>query len=116
MSGNFIAQVPSISYTSMKDQSPSSQKREPKMLYKQLGRTGLKFRNCVLVQCLSAVMRNEEQSARMFNASLDAGINFFDCADGYSKGAAETILGKLMREKRDELVITSKCFLPLSNE
>ena len=43
-------------------------------------------------------------------ACRDAGINFFDCADIYSGGAAETILGKLMKGGRDELVITSKVF------
>jgi len=59
---------------------------------------------------------NEEQSARMFKACRDAGINFFDCADVYSKGKAETILGKLMRSQRDELVITSKCFNPMGDD
>lgn len=53
---------------------------------------------------------DEAESARMFGACRDDGINFFDCADVYSDGLAETILGKLMKSCRDELVITSKCF------
>jgi aryl-alcohol dehydrogenase-like predicted oxidoreductase len=59
---------------------------------------------------------NEEQSARMYKACRDAGINFFDCADAYSKGKAETILGKLMRSERDDLIITSKCFNPMGDD
>lgn len=78
------------------------------MLYKQLGRTGLKVSQLCFGTMSFGGDANEQQSARMFNACLDAGINFFDCADVYSKGAAETILGKLMQEMRDELVITSK--------
>jgi aryl-alcohol dehydrogenase-like predicted oxidoreductase len=44
------------------------------------------------------------------------GINFFDCADAYSKGKAETILGKLIASERDDLVITTKCFNPTSGD
>ena len=52
----------------------------------------------------------------MFAACRDAGINFFDCANVYSDGAAETILGKLIKGTRDELVITSKCFGPMGGD
>ena len=86
------------------------------MLYKQLGRTGLKVSQLCFGTMSFGGDANEQQSARMFNACLDAGINFFDCADVYSKGVAETILGKLMRETRDELVITSKCFVPMGSD
>ncbi len=86
------------------------------MLYKQLGRTGLKVSQLCFGTMSFGGDANEQQSARMFNACLDAGINFFDCADVYSKGAAETILGKLIREMRDELVITSKCCVPMGSD
>jgi aryl-alcohol dehydrogenase-like predicted oxidoreductase len=52
----------------------------------------------------------------MYKACRDAGSNFFDCADAYSKGKAETILGKLMRSERDDLIITSKCFNPMGDD
>jgi aryl-alcohol dehydrogenase-like predicted oxidoreductase len=52
----------------------------------------------------------------MYAACREAGINFFDCADAYSKGRAEEILGKLMAAERDDLVITSKCFNPTSGD
>jgi len=52
----------------------------------------------------------------MYAACREAGINFFDCADAYSKGRAEEILGKLIAGERDDLVITSKCFNPTSDD
>jgi aryl-alcohol dehydrogenase-like predicted oxidoreductase len=86
------------------------------MQYKQLGRTGVQ----VSELCYGAMSfggdADEEQSARMFKACRDAGINFFDCADGYSRGKAETILGKFIRDCRNELVITSKCFVPMGDD
>ena len=44
----------------------------------------------------------------MVNASLDAGINFFDTANGYAAGQSETILGRLLADKRHEVVIATK--------
>jgi aryl-alcohol dehydrogenase-like predicted oxidoreductase len=86
------------------------------MEYKLLGRTGLKVSQLCFGTMSFGGDANEEQSARMYKACRDAGINFFDCADAYSKGKAETILGKLMRSERDDLIITSKCFNPMGDD
>jgi len=44
-------------------------------------------------------------------AGFDAGVNFFDTADAYGDGLAETVLGKVLRDlPRDELVICTKVF------
>ena len=59
---------------------------------------------------------DEATSAAMYKACRDAGINFFDCADQYSKGKSEEILGALMRGHRDDLVITTKCFNPTGED
>ena len=80
------------------------------MNYKQLGQTGLKVSQLCFGTMSFGGDAHEAQSAAMFNATRDAGINFFDCADAYSKGKAETILGKLIKGSRDELIIASKCF------
>ncbi|WP_407659942.1 aldo/keto reductase [Litorilinea aerophila] len=53
---------------------------------------------------------DEAESKRMFQRCLDAGINFFDCANVYAGGRSEEILGDLIQGIRDELVITSKVF------
>jgi aryl-alcohol dehydrogenase-like predicted oxidoreductase len=51
---------------------------------------------------------DEETSAAMFKQCLDAGINFFDCANTYGRGRAEEMLGRVMAGVREELVITTK--------
>jgi aryl-alcohol dehydrogenase-like predicted oxidoreductase len=86
------------------------------MEYSQLGRTGVQVSQLCFGTMSFGGDANEEQSARMYKACRDVGINFFDCADAYSKGKAETILGKLMRGHRDELVVTSKCFNPMHDD
>jgi len=55
---------------------------------------------------------DKAESARMYAACRERGINFFDCADAYSGGKAEEILGGLMAGHRNDLVITSKCHRP----
>lgn len=86
------------------------------MDYKQLGRTGVQ----VSALCFGTMSfggdADKAESAAMYAACRDAGINFFDCADAYSKGLAEEILGGLMAGERDQLVVTSKCFNPTSGD
>ncbi len=59
---------------------------------------------------------DEATSAAMYKAVRDAGINFFDCADEYNKGLSEQILGRLAKGHRDDLVLTTKCFSPHSDD
>lgn len=86
------------------------------MKYKLLGRTGLKVSELCFGTMSFGGDANEEESEAMYQACRDQGINFFDCADAYSRGKAETILGKLMRTERDHLVITSKCFNQMDDD
>ncbi len=86
------------------------------MRFKQLGRTGVQVSELCFGTMSFGGDADEEQSSRMFKRCRDIGINFFDCADGYSKGKAETILGAHIRGSRDELVITSKCFVPMADD
>ncbi len=51
---------------------------------------------------------DEAQSARVVDAALEAGINFFDTADIYDKGHSEEFLGKALRGRRAQVVIASK--------
>lgn len=52
-------------------------------------------------------MLSEKDAIRLLHASLDAGINFFDTARMY--GNSETIMGKAFGDRRDEVVISTKC-------
>jgi aryl-alcohol dehydrogenase-like predicted oxidoreductase len=78
------------------------------MQYKLLGRTGVLVSELCFGTMTFGKEADEAESGRMFEACRDAGVNFFDCANVYSDGKAETILGKLMKGCRDDLVITTK--------
>jgi len=45
---------------------------------------------------------------RLVGRSLDAGINFFDTADGYAGGESETLLGRALRGRRNDVVVATK--------
>jgi len=46
---------------------------------------------------------------RMVGMALDAGINFFDTADMYTSGQSEIMLGKALKDKRNDVIISTKC-------
>jgi aryl-alcohol dehydrogenase-like predicted oxidoreductase len=78
------------------------------MEYKLLGSTGVKVsRLCFGVMSFGGDA-DEPTSAAMFNRCREAGINFFDCANVYAGGRSEEILGRLIADCRDDVVITSK--------
>jgi aryl-alcohol dehydrogenase-like predicted oxidoreductase len=86
------------------------------MEYRWLGRTGIKVSPLCFGTMSFGGDADEAESSRMYAACRELGINFFDCADAYSKGRAEEILGRLIASERDHLVITSKCFNPTSED
>ena len=86
------------------------------MDYKRLGRTGVEVSELCLGTMAFGGDADTDESARMYAAARDMGINFLDCADAYNGGAAETVLGGLINGHRDELIITSKCFLPVGDD
>lgn len=49
-----------------------------------------------------------ELADQLVGRSLDAGINFFDTADGYAGGESETLLGQALRARRHEVVLATK--------
>ena len=80
------------------------------MEYRPLGRTGVK----VSPLCLGTMMFGEwgngdhQESIRIIHRALDAGINFVDTADIYSRGESEEIVGKALKGRRDEVVLATK--------
>lgn len=78
------------------------------MKYNPLGRTGVLVSQLCMGTMTFGKEADEAESGRMFSMCRDAGINFFDCANVYSAGRAEEILGRLISGCRDEVVITSK--------
>jgi aryl-alcohol dehydrogenase-like predicted oxidoreductase len=50
------------------------------------------------------------------NQAFDVGINFFDTANVYGRGAAETVLGNILKGRdRDSYVLATKVFFPMSD-
>jgi aryl-alcohol dehydrogenase-like predicted oxidoreductase len=92
--------------------------------YVNLGRSGLKVSRI----CLGTMTYGDpnwrpwvltEEAGRPFiKRALEHGINFFDTADMYSRGACEEILGRAVRDfaKRDAVVIATKLFNPMSDD
>ncbi len=78
------------------------------MNYKILGNTGVLVSELCLGTMTFGSEADELESTRMFTKSRDAGINFFDCSNNYSDGRAELILGKLIHDCRNDVIITSK--------
>jgi aryl-alcohol dehydrogenase-like predicted oxidoreductase len=81
------------------------------MEHRALGRTGTK----VSPLCLGAMMfgawgeTDHDESIRIIHRALDAGINFIDTADVYSRGESEEIVGKaLAGGRRDSVVLATK--------
>ena len=86
------------------------------MEYKVLGNTGVEVSELCLGTMTFGGPADEKESASMFKLSRDAGINFFDCANVYESGRSEEILGKLMANSREQLIITSKAYFPTSDD
>ena len=80
------------------------------MNYKLLGKTGVQVSSLCFGTMSFGGIADEKESQLMFNQCRDAGINFFDCADVYAGGKSEEILGKLIADCRDQVVITSKVY------
>ena len=84
------------------------------MDYRILGRTGVKVSPLCMGTMTFGDSADEAESARMFNRCREVGINFFDTANGYAGGRSEEILGSLIADCRDDVVITTKFGFPQS--
>jgi len=84
------------------------------MEFRTLGRSGVQ----VGALALGTMMfgrggnRDADECVRMVHRCMDAGINLFDTADGYGLGDSEEILGRAVRDRRDDVLVATKCFFP----
>jgi aryl-alcohol dehydrogenase-like predicted oxidoreductase len=80
------------------------------MELRNLARTGVK----VSPLCLGAMMfgawgnTDHDDSVKIIHRALDAGINFVDTADVYSRGESEEIVAKALKDRRDRVVLATK--------
>ncbi|MBS0947303.1 aldo/keto reductase family protein [Levilactobacillus brevis] len=85
------------------------------MKYRHLGKQGLRVSELALGSWMTDVSADDKQdlAAQSIQLAYEKGINFFDCADAYSGGAAERFLRKTLAQfPRKELVLSSKVFFP----
>ena len=89
------------------------------MKYRTLGRTGVR----VSPLCLGAMMfgawgnPDHGDSVKIIHRALDAGMNFIDTADIYSRGASEEIVGKALADgRRDNVVLATKVYGPMGDD
>jgi aryl-alcohol dehydrogenase-like predicted oxidoreductase len=96
------------------------------MKYKALGNTGL----YVSQLCMGTMTfgrggdmfgdamnaTGEQVAQQMVDRAFDAGINFFDTANGYSFGQSEEMLGKAIGGRRDKAIIATKVYFPFDGD
>lgn len=81
------------------------------MKYKTLGRTGLRVSVVGLGTMVHAghfgPMKDSE-SIGAIDAALELGVNFIDTSDAYGAGYSETLLGKVLKGRREKVVLATK--------
>ena len=85
------------------------------MEYRRLGETGLMVSELCLGCMTFGRETDEEDSKGLVGRFLDAGGNFIDTADVYSKGVSEEISGRAIRGVRDDVVLATKVRFPMGD-
>ena len=84
------------------------------MEYRKLGASGLKVSELSFGSWVTFDKQVDPKLAeRMFGRCFDAGINFFDNAEGYERGGSEIVMGKALKKlnrPRDSYCVSSKVF------
>lgn len=78
------------------------------MEYRTLPQTDLRVSRASFGTMPFGSQADQATSTRMVDQCLDAGINFFDTANMYNLGRAETVLGQALGARRSKVILTSK--------
>lgn len=94
----------------------------PSMEFRQLGKSGLRvpvlsFGTATFGgrgEFFKAWGSTEvDEARRLIDICLEAGVNLFDTADGYSAGRSEEVLGEAIKGHRNDVLIATKAFFPM---
>ena len=90
------------------------------MEYRRLGHSGLKLSELSFGSWVTFNKQVDSKLAeQMFGACFDAGVNFFDNAEGYERGMSEIVMGKALKtlnRPRDSYCVSSKVFFGAHDE
>ena len=85
------------------------------MKYRNVGNSGLKVSEIAVGSWMTDLSGSQQTkiAEETIRLAYDRGVNFFDCADGYSGGQAEIFLGRVLKSySRSSYVVSSKVFFP----
>jgi aryl-alcohol dehydrogenase-like predicted oxidoreductase len=88
------------------------------MDHRPLGRTGVQVSKLCLGTMMFGAWGNtdHDDSIRIIHRALDAGINFVDTADVYSAGESEELVGKALKDRRDDVVLATKVNVAMDDD
>ncbi len=82
------------------------------MEYRKLGNSGLEVSLLGLGTNNFGARCDEQESARVVDQALDIGVTFIDTANVYTHGTSEEYIGKALKGKRHNVILTTKFALP----
>jgi aryl-alcohol dehydrogenase-like predicted oxidoreductase len=78
------------------------------MEYRELRGTDLRVSRACFGTMTFGGQVDEAAAAKIVDLCFDRGINFFDTANSYTEGRSETLLGRLLKGRREKVVLASK--------
>src|SRR5215831_7441395 len=78
------------------------------MLFRRLGDSGLEVSELCLGTMMFGDRTDTPTATRIIASAFDAGVNFIDTADNYSKGASEAIVGPAIAANRNRWILATK--------
>lgn len=83
------------------------------MLYRPIGNSGIEASIVGLgaaeIGGTEMLPPDDKESIRAIHAALDAGVTLIDTAPSYGWGHSEQIVGAAIRDRRDQVIIATKC-------
>lgn len=103
--GSSLMPVAVSADTNPQSVKPEWRNKQDGMVYRQLGRTGL-----MVSEIVYGTERITPENVRPLEIALERGINYFDTAPQYGRGASETAIGKVLStsSKRDKVFLATK--------